>query len=337
MYLFNYQSLLRERKKVKNSCRICANSSGNKIHTSREMMYGTFDSFDYIECTNCRCVQIDKYQRDIAKHYPDNYYSFADTNHKSGFIKATKKKLRAQIHFSRSSTIKTLLTKVFKSPKLNIGILNANLNFNSKVLDVGCGSGELLFDLHSHGFTNLTGVDPHIQDTINKHGISIKKTNVYSIKGKYDFIMLNHSFEHMEEQLKVLTHLQSLITENGEILIRIPIASSYAWKHYGVNWVQLDPPRHYYIHTVKSMNILASKSKLVVEKIIYDSESFQFIGSEFYKRDIPMPPDLKTYTSTLDGIFTKEQVKAFKIRATELNKEKQGDQACFYLKKVTEK
>lgn len=313
------------------SCRICGNSSDNKKHTSREMMYGTFEKFDYIECAKCGCVQIKDYQNDIARHYPDNYYSFSITRKKENILRILKKKIRAQVHYQKDS----FLTKLFKPPKLNAGILNAKLNFNSRILDVGCGAGELLFNLRDHGFTSLTGVDPYIQDDINELGVSIVKTNIYTIKDKFDFIMLNHSFEHMENPLKILTHLQSLMTKKGQILIRIPIASSYAWKHYGVNWVQLDPPRHYYLHTVNSIARMALQSNLAISNIIYDSEIFQFIGSEFYKRDIPMPPDLDTYSSTLKSIFTSEQIKDFDAQAIKLNEEKLGDQACFYLKKTS--
>ena len=41
------------------------------------MMFGTRERFAYFECSACGCLQIETVPADMARHYPDNYYSFS--------------------------------------------------------------------------------------------------------------------------------------------------------------------------------------------------------------------------------------------------------------------
>ena len=41
----------------------------------------------------------------------------------------------------------------------------------------------------------------------------------------------------------------------------IPVKSQTIWEKYGVNWSQIDAPRHFFLHTIKSFKILCSKNK----------------------------------------------------------------------------
>jgi hypothetical protein len=51
--------------------------------------------------------------------------------------------------------------------------------------------------------------------------------------------------------------------------------------------VQLDAPRHLFLHTRKSFGLLAARAGLQIEKWFCDSTSFQFWGSELYQRKLP--------------------------------------------------
>ncbi len=51
-------------------CRICANSESLVPHRFREMMFGTRDEFDYVECPACGCLQAVELQVDTARLLP---------------------------------------------------------------------------------------------------------------------------------------------------------------------------------------------------------------------------------------------------------------------------
>ena len=212
---------------------------------------------------------------------------------------------------------------------------NLRLNLNSKILDVGSGAGQLLHDLKILGFSNLLGIDLFIEQDLNyQNGVRIIKGDINALNQQFDFIMLHHSFEHMPDPLPTLKKLHSLLKPNRYLLIRIPIADSYAWRKYGVNWLQLDAPRHLYVHTTKSMTRLAEESGFKVADVIYDSSSFGLMGSEQYLKDIPLEDETSYNVNFGKSIFTHEQVEYFDSKAAELNEKNDGDQACFYFYKA---
>ena len=93
----------------------------------------------------------------------------------------------------------------------------------------------------------------------------------------------------------------------------------------------LDPPRHLFIHTVRSLTLLAEHAGLTPVRRYRDSWGLQFWGSEQYRDDIP----LRDPRSHAEGgsAFTAEQIQAFETRALRLNAEGDGDAGCFVFRR----
>lgn len=138
-------------------------------------------------------------------------------------------------------------------------------------------------------------------------------------------MMMHHSFEHMDEPKKVLQKANELLKPGKKLLIRILISDGEAWQTYGIHWAQLHPPRHIFIHSVKSIQLLAEHAGFEVSQIIYDSDAYQFWASEAIRNDIP--------STKIQGTLTKKDLKHYNKRAKQLNQAGKGDQACFYLTK----
>jgi hypothetical protein len=145
--------------------------------------------------------------------------------------------------------------------------------------------------------------------------------------------MFQHSFEHLPDPQAALAAAARLLPPGGRCLIRLPLVSSYAWEHYGVDWVQLDAPRHFFLHSEESIRRLAAGAGLEILKIVYDSTAFQFVGSELYRRDIPLRSQTPDDVQLRATAFSREEIAAFERHARELNAETRGDQAAFYLTK----
>jgi len=52
------------------TCKICGNKENNTEYTAREMMFGFRDEFNYFQCNNCQCLQIESFPENISKYYP---------------------------------------------------------------------------------------------------------------------------------------------------------------------------------------------------------------------------------------------------------------------------
>ncbi len=306
------------------ACKICGNVHNNHIHLAKERLLNLKDEFQYLECANCGCLQIIETPKDLSRFYPTEYYSFQkpkfglSLNPVVYFLKRSL--LRHYLH--KFDPVGALLSLFLPHPfhwmKPDL------LNFNSSILDVGCGSGRIILSMQRSGFKNLTGIDPFLEkDLQNTANLKILKRDLFEMTGQFDFIMLHHAFEHMDQPEQVLGKIRELLKPNGKILIRIPVANSYAWRKYRTHWFALDAPRHLYLHTTNSIQLLAQKTELKIDKIEYDSSFVQFASSEKYLRDIPYSDDF--------SMFTKKQMKNFSKEAARLNSIGDGDCACFYL------
>jgi SAM-dependent methyltransferase len=269
----------------------------------------------------------------MSEYYPLGYYAFTTVPPRGRLLKFMLK-LRNRYTLSGRGLVGKLLHRL-APPKLPLGSLaRLGLDRSTRVLDVGCGRGLLLNALGELGFVNLVGADPFLPgDVENGNGVTFLKTSIHEITGEFDVIMLHHAFEHVSDPGPTLKAVERLLASGGRCIIRIPTVSSYAWEHYRTNWVQLDAPRHFYIHSVESMRILAGRVGLELESIVYDSSSFQFWASEQYAADIPLVDPRSYSVSPRSSSFTSKQIAAFEKRAAELNRTGRGDQAAFYLRK----
>jgi len=313
--------------KAEHVCRICGNGTNNRSFIAKERMLGMNDEFNYFECSNCLSIQICEIPKDIDRYYPTNYYSYREPVFATKLtgIRYLLKKSLAEYYLGKFSLIGFLLSPFYENPftwlKPNV------VNFTSKILDVGSGTGRLLLSMKRSGYQNLTGIDPYnSEDIFYDNGVKVLKKDVFEIDEQYDLIMLHHSFEHMQNPKEILKEIRKHIEPEGTIIIRIPVANSYAWRKYQTHWVQLDAPRHFFLHTVKSMNILANECALKLHSIEHESTAFQFTGSEKYLRDIAF--------SEKDTFFSKKQMKIFGNEAKRLNQINDGDSVCFYFRKV---
>lgn len=319
-------------------CQICSNTDKNRRHRTREMMFGTRDEFEYIECGRCGTLQIATIP-DLVKYYPSNYFSFEAKTPEIGetFARRLASKLSGKYLLTGNGFLGRAI--INKKPWLrdhfpaSLSEPILDIDRNSKILDLGCGNGKLLQAMHYFGFRNLTGADAFLEnDIIYETGVKVFRKPIEKLKTTFDLIMLHHSFEHLANPRDSLRQIHSLLDADKFALVRIPIVN-FAWEEYGVNWVQLDPPRHLFLYTERSFRELAASCGFKTEKVSYDSSAFQFWGSEQYRRDIPLN-DPRSHTGQSGSVFSDSEISIWQEKAERLNAEGRGDQAAFYLRKI---
>ncbi len=308
------------------TCRVCGHDGNTQIYTMREGMFGLSETFQYFQCLQCGCLQITDIPADMQRYYPNGYYSFGSSLRETG-PGALIRYLRAQRSYHSvipRGFVGRFLSRMFPNRKLNC-LAHANLSLDSRILDIGCGSGWRLYALREAGFINVLGIDPYLEkeEIIHSNGVRILKKDIESMEGEWDLIMFHHSFEHLADPTASLRKAASLLRKNGACLIRVPNVDSFAWDNYRENWYQIDAPRHFYLYSRKSIDVLAEKAGFWVSKILFDSTMDQFWKSarpEHGQRG-PMRPRWR------------ERYR-LKRKADELNREGRGDQAVYYLSKT---
>lgn len=315
---------------INHTCGVCGNASKNLGHTLREMYFGTRETFEYCECSACGVLELLNVPDDLSVYYPNDYYSFAPPRIKSShnFKRFTNipftstylslPKGNACKAFSRLRRIPDDIAKLARMP----------VTRNSRILDVGCGAGMFLLLLERFGFSQLSGMDKFIDaDIVYPSGLTIRQCEMSDIQETYDIVMSHHVFEHLTNPLESIQDMARLTKPGGYVYIRMPNADSFAKRHYETNWIAWDPPRHVFVHTPRTVEILAAKAGLEVAEIFYDSENFQFTGSEQYVKGIPLMQE------KIDDVYPKPVKHAYTQMANALNDLKQGDSLCAVLRK----
>jgi 2-polyprenyl-3-methyl-5-hydroxy-6-metoxy-1,4-benzoquinol methylase len=321
-------------------CKICSNSLNNRVFTAREMMFGFKDEFQYLECNACKSLQLINIPENLDKYYPANaYYSLdGNTNIKELDTTSVSYKIRRiqtnYLLYKRNKVLGSLLCMGYKEPDYIKWLQTTTKSFNASILDIGCGDGRLLFKLRDAGFNNLVGIDPFISSDIITNKAKIYKKTLDEITGQYDLIMLHHAFEHLDNPLETLKKLYALLNSKSYLLIRIPITNAQCWAEYGSNWAPLDAPRHIYIHSEKSIQLMCDEVGFKLIKLEHDATAFHFWGSEQYKRGIAMMDPDSYHLNRGTHHFSKEEIQSFTKQIAELNKKNLGGDAAFYLYKA---
>jgi SAM-dependent methyltransferase len=317
------------------ACRICGHAGPHRAYRVPEMLYATREMFTYILCEGCGCLQIAEIPPDLGRFYPSHYYSFVPVGKGNAW-----RRFKDRLEWKRNAyafTGRGLLGRVLQTVMPEVAlpkIAKVNPDKAARILDVGSGTGRFLYFLADNGFTNVAGIDPFLAETLRyPNGLAIHKQDIMATTGKWDVIIFNHSFEHIPDNLATLRQAAALLAEGGTCIIEVPTVSSFAWRHYGIHWGSLDAPRHLYLHSLKSLGLLAEQAGLEVAEIQYYSNPIQFWVSENFKRGVTHRV-LRNRREALRyrmrrGLGFLPQY----LRSRRLDREGQGDAVAFYLRK----
>ena len=249
-------------------CRICSSSNLKKI-VLHGVCHSTIGDFDYRQCLECGCIQINDFPTDMSLYYSEDYYSMHLKDKKTLTDNLLLASLRYSV-FKKGLVGKLIQTFHPHDDRSYIG----SLSLGSSILDIGCGGGALLKKLSELGFSNLYGCDPFINNEIENTSFHIYKKDVKQMfedrVGKYSLVMFNQSLEHVTNPLENLIYAKKLLDDNGTLVVTIPILTDFYWKKWGTDFYILDPPRHFFTFTPKSIRVLFENAGLqIINETMY--------------------------------------------------------------------
>ena len=306
---------------IGDDCVACGSDRTRGRRDVPEAMFRTGDWFTYRECDDCGSLQIDTVPPDLTAHYDsDRYYSLTEPNQRPRRRWLRRPPARVAL---RLNTEVYLRTGVGRGPSW---ARRAGIRPSNRILDVGCGQGGNLLLLHLLGYRHLLGADPFLEKSREvAPGVPVLKATHEELEGRFDWVMMHHSFEHVADPHALLASVRGMLTDDGRLLIRMPVTGGWAWRNYGVNWVQLDAPRHLVLYTIDGFRRIAKECGFLLDDVFYDSGTFQFWGSELVRSG-------EAHAGGPSNRFTSQQMAAWATEADRLNRALDGDQAGFVLR-----
>ena len=203
-------------KELNRICPICGSNRGKVLGTVKMALGKGVNlptEYDITTCSICGFAFADttSKQEDYNAYYKsDNCYSY------EGEIKSEQKK---------------------QSIYCMTEFLSKHISKDDRILDIGCGSGDLLIALRNNGYKELTGLDPaeaSVQCLI-KEGIKGIKRNIFEICDsngeKFDVIVSTCVLEHICDLNGFINIALSYLREGGKIFIVVPAVEGFE-KYY---------------------------------------------------------------------------------------------------------
>jgi 2-polyprenyl-3-methyl-5-hydroxy-6-metoxy-1,4-benzoquinol methylase len=224
-------------------------------------------SWDYWFCSNCRSMYLDPRPSisSIGRAY-SNYYTHG--NEVSDECKYPSFRLRLRnecmFHWFRIDgeprlhlrfgmylrILKPLLPRKFPLDQL-MELRKGDL------LDVGCGSGELILAAQAIGW-RVQGIeiDQQAVDTACRKGLSVQRGSFEAIRkypSAFDCVVCSHVIEHVHNPRELLSDLTNSLKTGGRLFIAYPNPNSCIRLRFGRYWRGLEAPRHLCLPSFESL------------------------------------------------------------------------------------
>lgn len=148
-------------------------------------------------------------------------------------------------------------------------------NENIKILDLGCGPGQLINELYEN-FKNIeiTGIDfsdkmIEISKERNPKASHLKLdvAELNKLKGKYDIIICTHSLPYYKEPEKVFKELSRLLKDNGRVFMGFASGDNF-YDKLALSFVKLTTGPANYPSDRKFKELISSYFQVETLKVI---------------------------------------------------------------------
>ncbi len=233
-------------------------------------------SWSFLSCKFCKAAILSPHpsRQDLNRYYPNDYLFTTKKN------STTINKLTSWLayfffyRFLRSDVTKNL------SPNCGTG------HEKKKILDIGCGMGNLLrkavkngFDAYGIDFSKANIVQVNTIPGVKAYHADIHQATNLFPAGSFDIVTAFHVLEHVVEPVTLLKQCNILLKENGELAIEVPAIDSLQAKILRHKWITLrEAPRHLTVPSKHALEIAchaAGFRKIVIAPgRLFDSAGF---------------------------------------------------------------
>jgi SAM-dependent methyltransferase len=140
-----------------------------------------------------------------------------------------------------------------------------------RLLEVGCGSGELLAGVRDLGWS-VTGVDfdAAAVAVARRRGLTVHEGDLAAqgfAPGSFDAVTMFHLFEHVPDVRVLLAECFRLLAPGGRLVVVTPNPEGRGHRRFGISWMGLDPPRHLHLLPPRTLGSEAERAGFRVAEL----------------------------------------------------------------------
>jgi SAM-dependent methyltransferase len=166
-----------------------------------------------------------------------------------------------------------------------------------KILDIGCGTGELLNYFQKQKWECL-GVEPNANarsfaETHYRLKVEEEQSLQNLPEGSFDIVCMWHVLEHVSDINKRMDEAKRLLKNEGRLIIALPNLLSWDAVFYKAYWAGLDVPRHLYHFSPEAFSCLAKRHDLQVINTLplrFDAFYVSLLSERYRKTRLPIFP-----------------------------------------------
>ncbi len=151
---------------------------------------------------------------------------------------------------------------------LNQSVMGLRAQPGGRLLDVGCGNGQLLTRLRDLGWqVEGVEVDPAAVEQARAGGLKVHLGSLEAQQypqNHFDVITMSHVIEHVHDPAGLLRECHRILQPGGRLVAITPNLESWGHRIFRDAYIHLDPPRHLYLYTFQSFQILARNSGFTI-------------------------------------------------------------------------
>jgi SAM-dependent methyltransferase len=319
------------------ACPICFSGSVAETLVAKELSMGSGEVFEYCICSGCGSAYIANVPEDLSKYY-DGYYSFGDAKAPIESSKLRQLAVKVYSLVVVKAGLSQLVRSAFRNPTpMQMRFLSPNLQAflflgakqDARILDIGSGNGEFVRMMRRFGYINAYGIDPFLNDDLTYP--HVRRSDILSERGVYDFLLFNHSLEHMLDPEKALRKSRELLSPGGKVVIQVPNMDASEFKRYKGHWCWMHAPFHIAIPSRRGLETMAARCGYKVIDTICTSRGDHYFYSEEYSRDISDRDPRSIRRKLEDGSLDRSTFAENARLAYALNKSLTGDWIAYYL------
>ena len=243
------------------TCYLCHGPGTILYEGLRDRLFAAPGTWNIRSCRDpdCGLLWLDPLPADLSEAY-ESYYTHQDSLKHGGSNGTFSARLRWFVKFGEFpgshrnghgvSVAASCLGAVtgFAFPTL---ISSLPQQKSGRVLDVGCGDGDLVLAVQSRGW-QAEGIDPDpaAVQFARQRGADVRLGALSDQRydsDSFDGIVMNHAIEHVADPVGSLRECHRILRPGGRLILATPNIESYFHGRFRQHWLHLDPPRHLHL------------------------------------------------------------------------------------------